>query len=159
MNAPCEPSDGFDSDQVSPDYVPTSHLRPSLQVEVLLTQAHGRLAPNDEGAVGDVDAAFSIQGASKPFVFALICQAIGAEAAPTIGALATSQPVVLASRSMMGQVFTQTYGYSGSEIDLIGRGIVPAGYLSGLKARLLLDLALRAGGGVASVREAFGPYQ
>jgi L-asparaginase len=81
------------------------------------------------------------------------------EAAPVVGALTARMPVVLASRTTMGPVFTQTYGYPGSEIDLIGRGVVPAGYLSGLKARLLLGLALRAGGCAASVREAFRPYQ
>ncbi len=67
-----------------------------------------------------------------------------ADAAPILGALAARFPVVLASRVMTGPVFTGTYGYAGAEIDLIGRGLIPAGYLSGLKARLLLSLVLRS---------------
>lgn len=83
---------------------------------------------------------------------------VPAEAAPGLGALAGQVPVVLASRSMTGPVFTATYGYPGAEIDLIGRGLVPAGYLSGLKARLLLGLALRGGADRATIAAAFAPY-
>lgn len=82
---------------------------------------------------------------------------VPAEVAPLLGDLAAKIPVVLASRAMTGPVFTQTYGYPGAEIDLIKRGLVPAGYLSGLKARLLLGLALR-GGGTAKVMQTFAPY-
>jgi L-asparaginase len=49
-------------------------------------------------------------------------------------------PLVLASRAMTGPVFVRTYGYPGSEIDLLAGNILPAGCLSGLKARLLLGL-------------------
>ena len=76
-----------------------------------------------------------------------------------VGDLAAKIPVVLASRAMTGPVFTRTYGYPGSEIDLIQRGVVPAGYLSGLKARLLLGLVMRGGGKGGKVAEAFAPYQ
>lgn len=72
---------------------------------------------------------------------------VPADAAEAVGALAARMPVVLASRSVAGPVFTSTYGYPGGEIDLIRRGAIPAGILSGLKARLLLGLALRRGGG------------
>lgn len=81
-----------------------------------------------------------------------------AEAAEAVGALAARMPVVLASRVAAGPVFTRTYGYPGGEIDLIRRGAIPAGILSGLKARLLLGLALRAGNR-ASIPGAFMPYQ
>jgi L-asparaginase len=82
-----------------------------------------------------------------------------AEVAPILGDLAARIPVILASRSMTGPVFTRTYGYPGAEIDLIKRGLIPSGILSGLKARLLLGLALRSGSDGASIRAAFAPYQ
>ncbi|MFO0875685.1 MAG: asparaginase [Phycisphaerales bacterium] len=84
---------------------------------------------------------------------------VPADVAPMLGALAAKIPVVLASRSMTGPVFTSTYGYPGAEIDLIKRGLVPAGYLSGLKARLLLGLVARTPRGADTVRAAFAPYQ
>ena len=84
---------------------------------------------------------------------------VPADAAPIVGDLAAKSPVVLASRAMTGPVFTRTYGYPGSEIDLLARNLVSAGYLSGLKARLLLGLILRAIVDRSTVAEAFSPYQ
>jgi L-asparaginase len=84
---------------------------------------------------------------------------VPADAAPILGDLAAKMPLVLASRAMTGPVFTRTYGYPGSEIDLLARNIVPAGYLSGLKARLLLGLILRARADRNAVAAAFTPYQ
>lgn len=74
---------------------------------------------------------------------------VPADVAPVLGDLAAKIPVVLATRAMTGPVFTRTYGYAGSEIDLIARNLAPAGYLSGLKARLLLGFSLRSGKGQA----------
>jgi len=81
---------------------------------------------------------------------------VPAEVAPLLGALAARVPVVLASRCPTGPVFTGTYGYAGGEIDLVARGLIPAGILSGLKARLLLGLALRD---TVDPAAAFAPYQ
>jgi L-asparaginase len=83
---------------------------------------------------------------------------VPADAAARVGALAALMPVVLASRSAAGPVFTETYGYAGGEIDLIGRGLIPAGMLGALKARLLLGLALRGGGGRDAAASAFAAY-
>jgi L-asparaginase len=83
---------------------------------------------------------------------------VPAPVAPLLGSVAERMPVVIATRAMTGPVFTHTYGYAGGEIDLIGRGLIPAGHLSGLKARLLLGLALRGGAGRDAAAQAFVPY-
>jgi L-asparaginase len=83
---------------------------------------------------------------------------VHADAAPVLGELATRFPVVLASRVMTGPVFTDTYGYPGGEIDLIARGLIPAGCLSGLKARLLLSLVLRTTRDRQAIGDAFAAY-
>ena len=68
---------------------------------------------------------------------------VPAKMMPRVEALIAKMPVVLASRVPAGPVFTRTYGYPGSEIELLRAGCWPAMALSGLKARLLLSLLLR----------------
>jgi len=74
---------------------------------------------------------------------------------PALEAVASRVPVVLASRTGGGEVLRQTYGFPGSERDLIARGLVPAGALDGLKARVLLGLLLGGGAERADVVTAF----
>jgi L-asparaginase len=75
--------------------------------------------------------------------------------AEPLGRLATSLPVVLASRTGAGEVLRSTYGFVGSEIDLLERGLIPAGALDGTKARLLLALLLAGGASREAIAAAF----
>lgn len=92
------------------EWVSNGHLPTAEVVQALVAEAHGRFAPVREGQVadyipalaaaapdhfglcvsscggalfeaGEARVAFSIQSISKPFLFALICQAIGEEEA------------------------------------------------------------------------------
>lgn len=67
-------------------------------------------------------------------------------------------PVLLASRAGAGAVLTRTYGFVGGEIDLQKRSALTAGWLDGLKARILLTLALRHGTGREQVSNLLAPY-
>lgn len=54
-------------------------------------------------------------------------------------------PIILTSRTGHGLILTKTYGYPGSEIDLLSGGLITGGRLNSLKARVLLSMLLRHG--------------
>jgi L-asparaginase len=64
-------------------------------------------------------------------------------------------PVVVATRTGAGTTFRNTYGFVGSESDLIKRGAVMAGWLCPRKARVLLRLAL---GSMAPIEDVFAAH-
>lgn len=107
------------AEQAERPYVSTGHLPEAGTVQTLVSDAHRRFKSNTDGqnsqvypalarvpsdlfgvcvvgtrgsvyAAGDTDHEFSIMSVSKPFVFALICEAIGPEEArDKLGANAT----------------------------------------------------------------------
>ena len=80
---------------------------------------------------------------------------VSAAMAEVVSAAVRRCPVVLATRTGGGPVLTGTYGFVGSEQDLLARGALPAGWLDPRKARLLLWALLAAGAGPDAVRETF----
>jgi L-asparaginase len=64
---------------------------------------------------------------------------------PAIERVAGQIPTVLASRTAAGELLRHSYGYAGSETDLLARGLTSAVTLGATKARVLLRLLLVAG--------------
>ncbi|HZD00926.1 MAG TPA: asparaginase [Actinomycetes bacterium] len=91
----------------------------------------------------------------------LVLEAMGGGHVPgwlcrEIAELAARIPVILTSRTGDGEVLTSTYGgFKGSESWLIGAGLIPAGSLHALKARVLLGLLLSAGATRTQIEDAF----
>jgi glutaminase len=109
-------------DVTAAPYISTGHLPQQEMVQTAVEEAHRRFRSNTDGensqvypalarvpselfgicvvgtsgnvyAAGDIDYEFSIMSVSKPFVFAMICEAIGPEAARAkLGANATGLP-------------------------------------------------------------------
>src|SRR3954447_13919454 len=77
---------------------------------------------------------------------------VSGTAAEVVAAVAQRCPVVLATRTGGGPVLAHTYGFVGSEEDLLGRGVVPGGWLDPRKARLLLWTLLAGGADAETVR-------
>lgn len=77
---------------------------------------------------------------------------VPAEWAEPLEKLATRIPVLLATRTGRGPVLSRTYGFPGSESDLLARGVLSAGALAPAKAKVLLHTALATGLGTAQIR-------
>ncbi|MFI5957550.1 asparaginase [Cryptosporangium sp. NPDC051539] len=109
---------------------------------------------DDDGALLDLVTASDYRG--------IVLAAFGVghtseKVAPAVSrAIEASKPVVLASRTGAGTTFRSTYGFVGSETDLLERGAVPAGWLDARKARLLLACLLAAASTLDDITVEFG---
>lgn len=151
----------------SPDSGPLGHLvegRP-----VLLSRLAGRTVvplPAEPAwpRVGLVTATFGDDGRGWAALAegrdGLVMAGFGAghvtePAVPLLAGLAGRMPVVLASRAGAGPVLAGTYGFAGSESDLLARGLIRAGFLDPYKARILLTVLLAATRDGDTIRTAF----
>lgn len=78
--------------------------------------------------------------------------------ADVIGEFAHTLPILIATRTGANATASSTYGYPGSEIDLIRRGAIMAGWRSPRKARVLLWALIAAGLDNAKLRSAIGTW-
>jgi len=80
----------------------------------------------------------------------LVVEAFGAGHVPgssvaRLARVAAEVPTVLASRTGAGAVLDGTYGFSGSEGELLAAGLISAGSLDARKSRIVLSLLLASG--------------
>jgi len=80
---------------------------------------------------------------------------VSAGLAEAVADVAARRAVVVASRTGSGTTYTSTYGFAGSESDLLRRGAVLAGWLDARKARLLLSCLLGSKAQPADIADEF----
>jgi L-asparaginase len=152
---------------VSPDHGPLGHViegRVHIPVRIRRRSPALSLAPRRSAHVGLATITLGDDGtlieSLADHVDGLVVAAFGAghvpaAVAPVLGKLAEHIPVVLASRTGAGPVHRVTYSFPGSERDLLARGLISAGYLHPLKARIMLHLLIASGVSNAGIRRAF----
>jgi L-asparaginase len=111
-------------------------------------------------ALGDDDAL--IRAVPTLGYDALVIDALGgghvsAHLAESLEEVGAAIPVVFCSRTS-GPVLSETYGFEGSERDLLRRGLIGGGYLDAYKARILLMLLLDGGADRSSIQDAFRAF-
>ena len=152
----------------SPPFGPLAHVdegrvtfpHPPSRVPALADPPPGRLArvPLLETYLGDDGELLGLvdqAGLDGAVVAGFGVGHVSAALAEVVGAVASRRPVVLATRTGSGTTYSSTYGFAGSESDLLSRGVVAAGWLDPRKARILLACLLGAGATAERVAEEF----
>lgn len=75
--------------------------------------------------------------------------------AEAVGRAAASVPLVLATRTGNGRTYRHSYGFAGSESDLLSKGAIPSGWLDPRKARILLAALIAGGADASEIRREF----
>ncbi len=137
---------------VSPDVGPLGRVGESVpMLDVRVPRRTPLPLPTREGRVGLVRASLGddpgFYRAALEHADALVVEGFGAgQVGPGVASVlleaAPRTPVVLASRTGAGAVATRTYTGPGSGTELVAGGVLAAGRLDGLKARVLLHLAM-----------------
>jgi L-asparaginase len=151
----------------SPDHGPLGHvIEDRVDIPVQIRRRFGSMSssPGRAVRVGLMTMTLGEDGALldalAEHVDGLVVAGFGVGHAPagTVAALARlagRMPVVLASRTGAGPVHHRTYGFPGSEKDLLAHGLISAGYLPPVKARLLLYLLIASGATTTRIKQAF----
>lgn len=142
--------DAFHSPNVGPvGWIAEGRVRPVLRVSPgpKVVPGEYRDAPvalysvslGDDGRLLSAVADFGYSG--------LVVEATGGghvspKVAEVLGDLARRMPVILSTRTGAGESLRSTYGFAGSETDLLNRGLISSGLLDGPKSRVLLTLLL-----------------
>ena len=139
---------------------PRIALRPATRHYVQLAAVPRAISPVALLTVGLGDDGLLLPAITSLGYRGVVVEAFGGGHVPSgmvdgLADLARRLPVVLASRTGAGEGLRGTYGFAGSETDLLGRGLIPAGILDGPKARVLLMLLLSAGAPAEAIRAAF----
>lgn len=91
----------------------------------------------------------------------LVLEGLGGGHTPTelvdsLEEIAKEMPVILSTRIGVGDTLTSTYtGYPGSEISLLSKGLISAGFLDGRRSRILLTLLLMSDCNLEEIKDAF----
>lgn len=93
----------------------------------------------------------------------IVLEALGGGHLPTamlepLSVAVVAMPVVLASRTGVGEILSDTYTFAGSERDLLSMGLLNAVWLNSRKARILLALLLAISDSGHALREGFRAY-